>query len=63
MKPNNAGEDMWLRARTANKNLNQDTQTTEGADVMHAVSHAICSILKRKPFEASRRLHPVKFSQ
>ena len=27
MKPNNAGEDMWLRAETSDENLKQDTQT------------------------------------
>ena len=37
MKPNNAGEDMWLRAETANEKLKQDSQTPK-ADVMQTIS-------------------------
>ena len=30
MKPDNANEDMWLRARTVNEKLKQDVQTQNG---------------------------------
>ena len=35
MKPNNSGENMWLRAEAANQNLKQNTQT-QNADGMQA---------------------------
>ena len=37
MKPNNAGEDMWQRAETANENLKQNAHKQD-ADDMRALS-------------------------
>ena len=34
MKPNNTGEDMWLRAETANEKFKQD-ERTQDADAKH----------------------------
>ena len=31
MKPNNSGDDMWLRAQTANEKLKEDAQTQDAA--------------------------------
>ena len=36
MKPNNAGEDMWLQTDSANENLKQNAQTHD-ADGMQCV--------------------------
>ena len=39
MRLNNAGEDMWPRAQTANEKLKQDTQShTQDADGVNAMS-------------------------
>ena len=37
MKPKNAGKNMWLPAQTANKKLEQDSETTQDADGMQAI--------------------------
>ena len=33
MKPDNAGEDMWLRVETANEKLKQEAPTQKGDDI------------------------------
>ena len=48
MKPNNAGDDMWLRAQTANQNLKQNTQA-QIADSMQALSVLYMTQLKAIP--------------
>ena len=40
MKPNNTGEEMWLRAETAKENLKQDAQR-QVADAMQAFLYYI----------------------
>ena len=45
MKPYNAGEDMWLRAQTANQKLKQNAQTQD-ADGMQAMSVLYMTLLE-----------------
>ena len=46
MKPNNTGQDIWLRAETANENLNHDEQTQD-TDCIQVIS-----VLYMTQFEA-----------
>ena len=38
MKPNKAGNDMWLRAQTTNQNFKKKKPQTQDADCIQAVS-------------------------
>ena len=45
MKSNNAAEEMWLRAETADEKLQQDIQTQD-ADGMQAVTVVLMTLFK-----------------